>query len=149
MTPIRDDSRPVGEHTGAMEQPVHLPRERGTILVADDHAPSRQALARLLTLLGYPVVQAKDGAEAIELAQTTRPRLAILDLHMPRIDGVEAASTIKRDPTLAGISILALTGDDSLENRRRIDRIGVDGTLIKPITLAALTRAIHHIIGSE
>jgi CheY-like chemotaxis protein len=88
----------------------HAPRR---ILIADDSAAVRDSLARLLEDMGHQVRGAQDGAEAVELAQRWRPDFVLLDIHMPKLNGIMAAralraqfpSTLMRLVMMSGISL--------------------------------------------
>ena len=120
----------------------------GPILVADDHAPSRSLLIRVLRRLGYEAEEAADGRGAIERARAIRPRAVIMDLHMPGMSGVEAATALRSDPDLDGLPILALTGDLDPANRDRLERAGFRGFLAKPVTVDAISRALAEAVGA-
>ncbi|HYC71035.1 MAG TPA: PAS domain S-box protein [Opitutaceae bacterium] len=82
------------------------------VLAADDHAPNRTLLTDLLVPLGFEVVTACDGQEALDLARARRPDLVLLDLRMPRLDGLAAARAIRESyaanpPCLIGVSASA------------------------------------------
>lgn len=114
----------------------------GPILVAEDHEPSRRALARVLRGLGYRVLEAADGREAVEHARAERPFLVLMDVNMPGMDGIEAVRTLRADPRTRDLPIFALTGDVTVVNRRRIGEAGVDGYLEKPVTWEQVERAL-------
>src|SRR6185436_15442279 len=88
-------------------------REKMRILVADDEAASARSLAELLTLIGHQVVgPARDGAEAVALAAREKPDLAIFDVEMPHMSGLEAIDRITR---ARPIPVIVLTGHDCPE----------------------------------
>src|SRR5262245_41742119 len=80
---------------------------RGMILIADDHADSRQIAREILELAGHTIIEAKDGAEAIMLAHCHQPELVLLDLRMPEVDGWSVARTLRRHPATARTTIIA------------------------------------------
>ncbi len=114
----------------------------GPILIAEDHEPSRQALARVLRRLDYRVLEAGDGREAVELARAERPFIVLMDVNMPVMDGIEAVRTLRADPRTRDLPIFALTGDVTIVNRRRIGEAGVDGYLEKPVTWDQIEQAL-------
>jgi len=110
----------------------------GAILVAEDHADSRQTLARVLRRMGYRVLEAGNGHEVIAIAKQ-EPILAVLmDVNMPLMDGIAATQALRADPLHRDLPIFALTGDVTLVNRNRIGEAGVSGYLEKPVTWDAL-----------
>lgn len=80
-----------------------------TILVAEDDEIFRELLVEILSQSGYAVLAAKDGQEAWELIQKAPADMAVLDLNMPRMDGMELTRRIRSDARLSGMPILMLT----------------------------------------
>ena len=80
-----------------------------TILVVDDHAPNREFLASLLTYEGHRILQASDGAEALDLARSTKPDLIISDVLMPTMDGYEFVRQLRRDPQVCHTAVIFWT----------------------------------------
>jgi response regulator NasT len=110
------------------------------ILVAEDETIIRLDLKQLLERAGFEVcAEARDGVEAVELARTERPDLAILDVKMPRLDGIEAARRILDDRP---IPIVMLTAYDQRDLVARAVEAGVFGYLVKPFREADLLPAI-------
>jgi CheY-like chemotaxis protein len=118
----------------------------GTILVAEDHEASRRALGRLLRHLGYHVVEAENGREAIELTLAERPLAVLMDVNMPEMDGIDATADLRARPEFRDLPIFALTGDVTNENRRRIAAAGVNGFLEKPVSPEALLKTLGAIL---
>jgi signal transduction histidine kinase/CheY-like chemotaxis protein len=89
---------------------------RGTVLVIDDDATSRELLGRHITAEGFGVVHARDGKEGVELARTLRPFLITLDVMMPQIDGWSVLAALRADPELCEIPVVIVTvlGDRAL-----------------------------------
>lgn len=121
------------EHEGA---------RRLRVLIADDMAAVRQELSITLSLLGELEIvgMAQNGAEAIRLARTLRPDVALLDLEMPGVDGLAAASVIKGSD--AGCRIVALTIHGDAATRRAAEDAGVDVFIEKGAPLATLVHAL-------
>jgi response regulator NasT len=110
------------------------------ILIAEDETIIRLDLRELLEKAGFEVcAEAKDGIEAIELAASTEPELAILDVKMPRLDGIDAARRILEDRPIP-IVMLTAYGQDELVSRAV--EAGVFGYLVKPFREADLLPAI-------
>ncbi len=111
------------------------------ILVAEDETIIRLDLKTTLEEAGFDVcAEARNGEEAIELARTERPDLAILDVKMPKLDGIEAARRILAERP---IPIVMLTAFDQEELVSRAVEAGVFGYLVKPFRQADLLPAIH------
>ena len=110
------------------------------ILIAEDETIIRLDLRELLENAGFEVcAEAKDGVEAVELAASTQPELAILDVKMPRLDGIDAARRILEEHPIP-IVMLTAYGQDELVSRAV--EAGVFGYLVKPFREADLLPAI-------
>jgi two-component system, response regulator PdtaR len=111
------------------------------VLVAEDETIIRLDLKELLERAGFEVcAEARDGVEAVELARTERPDFAVLDVKMPRLDGIEAARRILDERPIP-IVMLTAYGQDELVSRAV--EAGVFGYLVKPFREADLLPAIH------
>src|SRR5687767_5531018 len=80
------------------------------VLVVDDNLDAAELLAQSLQLLGHQAWVANDGAAALELMRSLRPDVALVDLGLPVMDGYELAEQIRREPDLAALRLIALTG---------------------------------------
>jgi len=95
-------------------------------------------MAMMLELSGHDVAMAHDGAEAIERAKEFLPDVAFLDLGMPKLNGYEAARSIREQPWGRQILLVALTGWGQEDDKRRTREAGFDAHIVKPIDFAAL-----------
>ncbi len=107
------------------------------ILIIEDHADARSTLQQLLTLLGHRVEAVPDGARGVEAALAGRPDVALVDLGLPELDGLEVARQL-RTGLGASVLLVALTGHASEEDRRNCLEAGFDAHLAKPVDLGAL-----------
>jgi DNA-binding NarL/FixJ family response regulator len=101
------------------------------VLLADDDQPFLEALSPLIERQPELAVvgQANDGLAAIELADELAPDAVVIDLHMPRLDGVTAVARLRRDhPSMC---VIALTGDDAPALHRAVTEAGADAVLVK------------------
>ena len=103
------------------------------ILVADDNRDAADALAFLLELDGHHLAVGYDGVDAVEAVDRQRPDLALLDIHMPRLDGLEAAARI-RQRCGRDVTIVAITGVSDPAALAKVHAAGFDGVFSKPIT---------------
>jgi diguanylate cyclase (GGDEF)-like protein len=104
----------------------------GRVVIADDSKVVRTVLARELETAGWEVVQAEDGAEAIERCRETSPDIILLDIEMPRMNGFQALAALQREPALAEIPVIFLTGRDSGADVAEGLRRGAHDYLRKP-----------------
>ena len=111
-----------------------------TVLVVEDEALIRLDLAEMLTEEGYVVAgEAGDGEQAVELARQLRPDLVIMDIKMPKVDGIAAAATIV-DERIAPVVMLTAFSQRELVERAR--ESGAMAYLVKPFTITDLVPAI-------
>lgn len=116
---------------------MESPMPGRSILIVEDNADAREALRMLLELDGYVVEAAAEGAEAIEVALTKDPDIALVDIGLPGIDGYEVARRVRaRDPRRP--LLIALTGYGQPEDRKRATEAGFDSLLVKPVDPGAL-----------
>ncbi|HXA76515.1 MAG TPA: MHYT domain-containing protein [Candidatus Acidoferrales bacterium] len=112
----------------AGSQPVQA--NSGEILVIDDDPTVRDLMARFLTKLGFHVVTAESGAEALRLAKKVNPLLITLDVMMPEMDGWRVLKQLKADPELAEIPVIMVT---VVDNEPMAAALGASSYLIKPV----------------
>jgi len=112
-----------------------------TILVVEDNEDARESLRLALELRGHRVVWAADGATGLEVLRRERPRLAVLDIGLPGMDGYELARRI-REELGPGIVLVALTGYGRARDGDEAIRAGFDRHLIKPVDVDDLVRVL-------
>ncbi|HEU5310648.1 MAG TPA: ATP-binding protein, partial [Candidatus Eisenbacteria bacterium] len=130
--PGRDDA------SGALE--IRGPRRR--VLVADDNEDAVRSLSLMLRAMGHEVVTAQNGEEAVRLAETSRPDLALLDIGMPLLNGYDAARRIREQPWGGALPLVALTGWGLEEDRRQAKESGFDRHIVKPVDVGTLRTLI-------
>lgn len=106
-------------------------RSKATILIAEDHADSREALRMLLEALGYRVEIAENGREAVDEALVKHPDLILMDMMMPEVDGFEATRTLRASRQFRQVPIVALTAMEGA--REQVLAAGCDDYIPKPI----------------
>ena len=120
-----------------------------TVLVVDDQELVRAGFRLILERGGVEVLgEAADGAEAVELVRQVRPDVVLMDLRMPRLDGIEATRRILSGPP-PHPRILALTTFDLDEYVYRVARAGASGFLLKDVSPAELVRAVEVVARGE
>jgi CheY-like chemotaxis protein len=117
------------------------------ILVAEDSMTILAMVSSRLTRAGYEVVTATRGDEALRFVQENHPRLALLDVEMPGLDGVEVTRQIRADPALAGTLIVLLTGHSEESEIAAGLAAGADAYLTKPFSPQDLQTQVSKLIG--
>lgn len=112
------------------------------VLVADDNADLRLIFKTILESRGYAVLQAADGADAVEVAQRHRPDLIFMDIMMPDVDGWAAIARMKADPEMSKIPVVAITSSEP--SRERVRQAGFCAMLRKPVMPAEMVKAFEH-----
>lgn len=107
------------------------------VLVAEDFADIRKMMKILLELYGYEVIEAADGAEAVEKAVSNNPDLILMDIAMPVLDGIQAAKAIRRHKRLAHVPILAITAYGDVYSDQA-QAAGCNDVIRKPLDLGQL-----------
>jgi CheY-like chemotaxis protein len=115
---------------------------RQTIVIADDDRVTRAMIEAWLVKEGFTCHSAGDGEEALSLTRRLRPAAVILDLYMPRRNGLAVLKEIREDANIAGTRVLMLTGSAEQENVRRASALHADGYLVKPFQAAKLMERI-------
>jgi PAS domain S-box-containing protein len=123
------------EQPGERETSVSTPLR---ILVADDNRDSADLFAMFLRLMGHEVHAAYDGMTAVEEAERVRPDAVVLDIGMPRLNGEDACRRIRSTSWGKDVVLIAVTGWDQDDNRRRIIDAGFDAHLVKPVDPSAV-----------
>lgn len=118
---------------------------RRPVLVVDDDRDIRETVRELLELEGWPVITARNGAEALEAMRRVRPALVLLDLVMPVMDGEEVCRRCRADPALADIPVVIVSAAVGREERLR--RIGAAGNLEKPVKIDTLFDLVRRFCG--
>jgi CheY-like chemotaxis protein len=112
------------------------------ILVVDDNQANLKLVQVLLTTQGYDVRTAADAEEAIVLLETWRPRLILMDLQLPGMDGLELTRRLKADAVTREITILALTAYAMKGDEEKAIEAGCDGYIAKPISIRSLADTV-------
>jgi signal transduction histidine kinase/CBS domain-containing protein/ActR/RegA family two-component response regulator len=116
------------------------------ILLAEDQETNISTLSSYLKAKGYQVLLARNGEEAIALAQSEHPNLILIDIQMPGVDGLEAITCMRRDPALASVPIIALTALAMEGDRERCIAGGANEYISKPVKLRHLVATIQELL---
>lgn len=121
-------------------------RRKPLILVVDDYKLSRELFTEYLDHAGYDTIEAKDGAEALEMLAEHSPDLMLLDLVMPRVDGYEVCRTIKENDNTTLLPIIVVTGLEDFDAKMKALAAGADDYINKPLNeKELLTRVRNHL----
>ncbi len=116
------------------------------ILVADDDDDILLLVATRLRRDGYEIIEARDGDEALVLLREHVPAVAVLDIGMPGLDGLEVLQAIRASDDLAAIRVLLLTAKAQEQDVRRGYAAGADAYMKKPFSPAALSQAVRDLL---
>jgi DNA-binding response OmpR family regulator len=116
------------------------------ILVADDDDDILLLVTTRLRRDGHEVVQASRGDDALELARETKPALAVLDVGMPGLDGLEVLAAIRAEESLAATKVLLLTAKAQESDVRRGYDAGADAYVKKPFSPAELSERVRSLL---
>ncbi len=119
-----------------------------SILIVDDYEDSRQMMRKLLELIGYGVLEADNGLDAVRLAKEKRPSLVIMDLGLPLLSGTEAARMIRETPETSEIPIIILSAYDAASARDDLIVSRCNGYLTKPVDYPTLEKTIQALLTS-
>ena len=118
------------------------------ILLVEDNDANREMLSRRLKRRGYVVIDAADGQQAVETAQSARPDLILMDMSLPVMDGWEATRRIKDDPALKHIPIVGLTAHAMVGDREKALQAGCNEYATKPVDFERLVEIIHRLLSN-
>jgi len=121
-------------------------RERPMVLIAEDQAELRQLYAQQLSMSGFEVIEAANGAEAISLTSANLPDVILMDLSMPVVDGWEATRRLRADRRTAHIPVVALTAHDGSGELQRATTAGCNWFVPKPCPPDALITEVRRVL---
>jgi CheY-like chemotaxis protein len=117
-----------------------------TVLVVEDFADNRFMMRKLLEMSGYQVVEAVDGKEAVEMAESARPDLILMDLSLPRLDGLDATRRIRELDGLSRIPIVAVSAHDTNDFHADALAAGCNEYVTKPIDFDELDTLVKKLL---
>jgi len=142
-------------HTGLVKHtpgPEELQREvspsqkRWKVLIADDSVYIRQSVLQVLTHVGYDVLEARDGVEALERLLSSSIDVLLLDIEMPNLNGYELLNIIRANPQFARLKVIMLTSRSSEKHRHHAQELGSHAYLTKPCPQDVLLAAIQSVL---
>jgi two-component system, OmpR family, alkaline phosphatase synthesis response regulator PhoP len=119
------------------------------ILIVDDEMTVRRLVKRLLSK-EYAVIEAENGVEAIDIAKSQKPDLILMDMMMPKMDGLSACYEIKQDVSTRQIPVVMLTAITHDLNKRLSENVmGANGYITKPFNAVELISTIRELLNSD
>jgi PAS domain S-box-containing protein len=119
----------------------HSPSRR-RVLIVDDNVDAAETLQMVVATMGHEAHTVHDGRAALDAARRNRPDIVLLDISMPGMDGFSVARTMRAQPDLRDVRVVALTGFGQREDRRRTREAGFDDHLVKPVSPEDLRRLL-------
>lgn len=118
-----------------------------TILTVDDTASMRQMISFTLNSVGYEVIQACDGKEALKLIEGKKVDLVIADVNMPNMDGITLVKSLREQADYKFIPILVLTTESQESKRQQGKVAGATGWIVKPFNPEQLLNVVKKVLG--
>ncbi|HEY9283244.1 MAG TPA: response regulator [Pyrinomonadaceae bacterium] len=120
-----------------------------TVLVVEDFEDNRFMMRRLLEMSGYRVVEAVNGEQAVEVAATERPDLILMDLSLPKLDGLAATRRIRQSNGLAEVPIVAVSAHDTSDFHADALAAGCNEYVTKPIDFDQLESLLKKLLEKQ
>lgn len=111
---------------------------RPSVLVVEDDPDTRHMYATCLDVLGFEVSEARDGLEGVRCAQAVHPDVVLMDVAMPRMDGLEATRRLKNNPDTASVPVVIVSAFTTRQDRERALQAGAAEFVPKPCDPEAL-----------
>jgi two-component system alkaline phosphatase synthesis response regulator PhoP len=121
--------------------------DKKKVLIVDDEQGIRRLVREILNK-NYVVIEAQNGEEAVSMAHNQRPDLILMDLMMPRMDGLTACSVIKKDLVTSAIPVVMLTAIAHGLNRKLAENVAADAYMTKPFTSQVLLGTVAQLLAS-
>src|SRR5579859_7016924 len=119
------------------------------VLVVDDSVTIRQTLDHMLRRGGFDVQVARDGIEAMEMMLVSLPRVVVLDIEMPHLDGFEVLSILRRSPQFSDVRVVMLTSRAADKHKEHALRLGAQAYLIKPCPQETLLETVRSLLAEQ
>jgi two-component system, cell cycle response regulator DivK len=116
------------------------------ILVIEDNEQNRKLVRDVLTFKGYEIIEAETWEEGLRLAQARAPRLVLMDIRLPGINGIEALGQLRAEPATREIPVMAMTASVMTQDRQKIMEAGFDAYQGKPIKVKDFVAAVEQLL---
>ena len=113
------------------------------VLVVEDYPFTREMMCLLLGILGYDVLAAETGERAVALARENKPDMVLMDINLPDMDGFQAASLIRRQPSNKKVPIIACTALNRIDWHTQALNAGCNDLICKPLNFDELEQLLH------
>lgn len=118
------------------------------ILIVEDSDDNREILRFVLRSIGYGVLEATNGEQAVEVCRSKRPAMILMDLSMPVLDGYGAVRKIREIEGTGQVPIIAISAHATMDHRSKASAVGFNDYLTKPIDFAQLEAVLHRYLHS-
>lgn len=119
------------------------------VLVVDDNRASRELIRAILKTVRCDIIEATNGAQALDLIAQEQPDLVLLDVDMPGLDGLAVVRKIREDTVLADLPVVAVTASAMGGDREKCIAAGFTAYLTKPMRAAILRQQVHQLLGAR
>jgi CheY-like chemotaxis protein len=124
-------------------------REVVTVLLVEDTEDNRQMMRRLLEMSGFRVVEALNGREAVAVAAEVKPKIILMDLSLPFVDGLAATRQIRKLPELRDVPIVAVSAHDTADFHSQALDAGCNAYVTKPVHYPELEDLVNSLLNSH
>jgi two-component system cell cycle response regulator DivK len=119
---------------------------RELILIVEDNPLNLKLLRDVLQVEGYETIESETGEGGVELARTRRPALVLMDVHLPKMDGVTALRELRAADATAAIPVIAVTASAMPFERAEIRAAGFDGFFVKPLDIDEVLLEVRQVL---
>jgi two-component system cell cycle response regulator DivK len=116
------------------------------VLIVEDNEKNLKLVRDVLQYNGYRTMETATAEEAIEIAQTERPNLILMDIQLPGMDGISAFKVLRADPQTAEIPVIAVTASAMNADKAKILQAGFDGYQAKPIHVREFVEEVRRVL---
>ena len=116
------------------------------ILIVEDNVKNMKLVRDLLKAKGYQTVESATGEEGVRLARERGPKLVLMDIQLPGMNGIEALGHLRGDPTTRDIPVIAVTASVMSQDKKKIMEAGFDGFQRKPLEFGEFLEAVRQML---
>ncbi|RKZ76626.1 MAG: hypothetical protein DRQ57_03140 [Gammaproteobacteria bacterium] len=142
-------SMPIAHSKGQVEEGIAAAQAIPHIMIVDDSLSVRKSLSLLVEDAGFEILLAKDGLEAIEVMEQTRPNVMLVDMEMPRMNGLELTAHVRANQAMQNLPIFMITSRTTEKHREQAKAAGVNAYLTKPYQESELLALIDKALAGQ